>query len=196
MTPTRPSRSTAFATNLAALLLVLAGAFGVFLIGKAVFGGPQEVVAHQEVRPAQLASLPPSVVRPSTVPVTIRIRDASSQQLFLSTARDLIVVVLFVAVLWLVRRLLLSVRDGDPFTNANVRRLRTLGFLLLVGLPLGGILTRYLEAGLAASSPVGELGTALRLDPGPGPIVALGVFVLAEVFAHGARLRDDVEGTV
>jgi hypothetical protein len=50
--------------------------------------------------------------------------------------------------------------------------------------------------GLAASSPAGELGAALRLDPGPGPIVALDVFVLAEVFAHGARLREDVEGTI
>ena len=28
------------------------------------------------------------------------------------------------------------------------------------------------------------------------PVAGLGVFVLAEVFAHGARLRADVEGTV
>lgn len=192
----KPSGSTTFATNLATLLLVLACAFGIYLIGKAMLGGPQEVAAHQNVRPEALESLPPEVIRPATVPLTIRIRNADGQQLLLSTGRDLIVIVWMAVLLWLVRRLLLSVREGDPFTATNVRRLRSMGFLLLVGLPLANGLSQVLDARLAETSPAGSLGNTFNLELGPGPLVALGVFVLAEVFAHGARLRDDVEGTV
>lgn len=179
------------------MLLVLACAFGVYLVGKAILGGRQEAVAHQNVRPrAALESLPPEVIRPATVPLTIRIRNADGHQLLLSTGRDLIVIVWMAVLLWLVRRLLLSVREGDPFTAANVRRLRSMGFLLLVGLPLANGLSQILDARLAETSPAGRLGTTFTLELGPGPLVALGVFVLAEVFAHGARLREDVEGTV
>jgi hypothetical protein len=38
-------------------------------------------------------------------------------------------------------------------------------------------------------------GVAINLS-GAGPIAALGVFVLAQVFADGIRLRDDVEATI
>jgi Protein of unknown function (DUF2975) len=196
MTHSRPSGSTIFATNLATLLLVLGCAFGIYLIGKAMLGGRQEVAAHQNVRLRALESLPPEVIRPATVPLTIRIRNADGHQLLLSTGRDLIVIVWMAVLLWLVRRLLLSVGKGDPFTAANVRRLRSMGFLLLVGLPLANGLSQVLDARLAETSPAGRLGTIFNLELGPGPLVALGVFVLAEVFAHGARLREDVEGTV
>ena len=192
----KPSGSTTFATNLATLLLVLACAYGAYLLGKATLGGPQEAVAHQGVRPRALESLPPEVIRPATVPLTIRIRNADGYQLLLSTGRDLILIVWIAVFLWLVRRLLLSVREGDPFTAANVRRLRIMGFLLLVGLPLANGLSQVLDARLAETSPSGRLGTVFNLELGPGPLVALGVFVLAEVFAHGARLREDVEGTI
>jgi hypothetical protein len=87
------------------------------------------------------------------------------------------------------------VRDGDPFVAANVRRLRIIGFILAVGVPVIGYVTQLIDGALAAGSTVGELGQSYTLS-GNGPLAGLGVFVLAEVFAHGVRLREDVEGTV
>jgi hypothetical protein len=194
----RPSRPVVLATNLSTLLLVLGAAFAVFFVFAAVAGavsGGHGVTVHQEVDTDQLASLPDAVVVPGTVPVTVRIDDASPQQVFLDLGRNLIVIVMSLVGLWLVRGLLLSVRQGDPFTAVNVRRLRAGGFLLVIGAPVALYVTQMLESALAVTSPVGELSTRFNI-PGPGPFIGLGVFVLAEVFAHGVRLREDVEGTV
>ena len=190
------SRSTNLAIILINLLIGISVATVVFVVGAAVIGGNHEVLAHQEVRTQQVASLPSEVTKPQVVPVTIHIRNADASQMLLYFARGLIQIIPWLVLLWLMRRLLLSVREGDPFTAANVRRLRTIGFLLLFGYPLSIFLSQIIEAQLASSSPVGELGTSFPGDFGPGPVVALGVFVLAQVFAHGVRLREDVEGTV
>lgn len=198
MAEIRTSRATNFMTNVVTLFLVFGAAFRVFLAGSAVEGavrGGHELAVHQEVSADDVSSLPPTVDRPEIVPVAIHIEDARPNQVYVSLARDLVAVTLVVAILWLMRLLLRSVREGDPFTAANVRRLRAIGFLLVVGAPIAYLVAFACEQWLAASSPPGELGATFTL-PGAGPAVGLGVFVLAEVFAHGARLRADVEGTV
>jgi hypothetical protein len=185
-------------TNAASVLLVAAIAFGIFLVGSALDGairGGHDITVHQEVRADEVTSLPATVDRPEMVGVTLHIKDARPNQVFVHLGRDLTAVVLAVAVLWLLRLLLRSVRDGDPFTDANVRRLRMIGFLLVVGAPVVGLVMSACDQWLASSSSTGFLGTSFAV-PGAGPIAGLGVFVLAEVFAHGARLRADVEGTI
>jgi hypothetical protein len=185
--------------------------FSIYLIGSTAYGainGGTEVPVHQEVPLDELDGLPTSsdsgpltppsadeVITPSVVPVTIRIRDANGHQLLLSTARDLILIAFTVTLVWLIRQLLLSVREGDPFTATNVRRLRIIGFLFAVGVPIGVLIIQALEDSLAASSEVGELGSSFSIGAAP-LLVGLGVFILAEVFAHGVRMRDDLEGTV
>lgn len=199
MTESRISSPVSLATGLTTLLLIVTSVAAIYVIGIAIFGavnGGQEVTSHQDVPGEELGSLPPSVVPGESVPVTIRIRDAEPHQLLLATSRDLIVIALGVAILWLVRALLLSVREGDPFTSRNVRRLRTIGFILVFGFPVGGLATQFLDEWLAASSSVGELGSTFPGAMQSGLVVGLIVFVLAEVFAHGVRLREDVEGTI
>lgn len=199
MAQQRASGPTHFAINLTFVLLILIGIFATLFIGNAVVGavsGGHEVPVHQEVSPDDIDSLPPSVIPADPVPVTIRVEDASPSQILLATARDLLVVALGGAILWLIRKVLLSVREGDPFTSKNVARIRTVGFLLVLGFPVVVFVGQLLEGWLASTTAVGELGNAFSLDLS-GPLVAgLGVFVLAEVFAHGVRLREDVEGTV
>jgi hypothetical protein len=192
----QPSRSTNLAIILVNLLIGITLATVLFVVGTAVIGRSHQVMAHQEVRTEQLGSLPPAVMRPQTIPVTIRIRNADAHQVVVDLARGFIEIAPWLILLWLMRRLLLSVREGDPFTAENVKRLRTIGFLLLFGYPLATFLGQVIERELASSSSVGELGTSFPGGIGPAPIVALGVFVLAQVFAHGVRLREDVEGTV
>lgn len=91
----------------------------------------------------------------------------------------------------ILRRLLAivdTVRVGDPFILVNARRLDVIAWSVAA---LEGL--RLVVAAIAAA--VWEAG---KFDPfsfGPWLAVLL-LFVLAGVFAHGATLREDLEGTV
>jgi hypothetical protein len=85
-----------------------------------------------------------------------------------------------------------TVRVGDPFVAANARRLQaiawTLVVLQLLSLVIGVI-------GTAVSTPAHPV----NLDAGfsiNGWLAVLLTFVLARVFAEGALMREDLEGTV
>ena len=118
--------------------------------------------------------------------------------------RTIIVGLQFVAVLGLVavplnhallKRLLAmveTVRQGDPFVAANAYRLNAIAWILLalqiISMVIGGI-------GEAISTPENPI----ELDAGfsaSGWLAVVLAFVLARVFAEGALMREDLEGTV
>ena len=139
-----------------------------------------------------------SFVEPTngSIPVTVTIHDAHPAQLLLRLAIDLLPLLLILAALWQLWGLLRSARQGDPFTTANVRRLRAFGWLLLLGWALVAYVTMALKADLADTVP-GVVTSGLLALPIPLALVfGLAVLVLAEVFANGLRLREDVEGTI
>ena len=85
-----------------------------------------------------------------------------------------------------------TVRSGDPFVAANADRLQIIAWSLLalqlLSLVVGGI-------GKAISTPAHPL----HLDAGfstSGWLAVLLTFILARVFAAGALMREDLEGTV
>jgi hypothetical protein len=85
-----------------------------------------------------------------------------------------------------------TVRSGDPFVGANAYRLQTIAWVLLalnvISIVIGAIAK-------AVSTPEHPL----RLDAGfsiNGWLAVLLTFVLARVFAEGAHMREDLEGTV
>ena len=85
-----------------------------------------------------------------------------------------------------------TVRSGDPFVAANADRLQVIAWSLLalqlLSLVVGGI-------GKAISTPAHPL----HLDAGfstSGWLAVLLTFILARVFAAGALMREDLEGTV
>jgi hypothetical protein len=88
------------------------------------------------------------------------------------------------------RRIFATLTAGDPFHPTNVRRLRTVGIVLAL-LELG----RYpMAAALAWLAPQQD---AARIGFNPtGWFAVLVVFVLAEVFREGARLRREAELTI
>ncbi len=93
------------------------------------------------------------------------------------------------------RRLLGIIRTvsaGDPFVAANAERLQAIAWVLLV-LQLLGIVIGII--GKAISTPENPV----HLNAGfstTGWLAVLLTFVLAGIFAEGARMRDDLEGTV
>lgn len=85
-----------------------------------------------------------------------------------------------------------TVRMGDPFVAANAERLQSIAWVLLalqiLSIVIGAI-------GKAISTPAHPV----NLDAGfsiNGWLAVLLTFVLARVFAHGALMREDLEGTV
>jgi len=91
----------------------------------------------------------------------------------------------------ILRRLLAivdTVRVGDPFILENARRLNAIAWSVAA---LEGL--RLIVAAIAAA--VWEPGKVDAFSFAPWLAVLL-LFVLAGVFAHGARMRADLEGTV
>lgn len=85
-----------------------------------------------------------------------------------------------------------SVRAGDPFVLNNAARLQAIAWWLLVAELLHivvGVLARL------ASTPAQRIDLDWSFSFTPWIAVLL-LFVLARVFAHGARMREDLEGTV
>ena len=85
-----------------------------------------------------------------------------------------------------------TVRAGDPFVAANAHRLQTIAWALLalqlLSLVIGAVAT-------AASTPAHPLDVDAGFSVN-GWLAVLLTFLLARVFAEGALMRDDLEGTV
>ncbi|MEA2326890.1 MAG: hypothetical protein QOE68_1849 [Thermoanaerobaculia bacterium] len=85
-----------------------------------------------------------------------------------------------------------TVRAGDPFVAANASRLQSIAWMLLT------LQLFSLVIGAIAKS-VALPGRPLHLDAGfsiNGWLAVLLTFLLARVFAEGALMREDLEGTV
>jgi hypothetical protein len=90
------------------------------------------------------------------------------------------------------RAIIESVRLGDPFVASNAVRLQTTAWALL------GLELLHLAVGAAAawgSSKAHPLDINWNFSL-TGWLGVLLLFVLARVFEHGARMRDDLAGTV
>ena len=89
-------------------------------------------------------------------------------------------------------RIVESVRTSEPFTMDNAGRLRTIAWALL-GLELLHICV------VAIASAVSTKEMPLRINGNfdlTGWLAILLLFVLAQVFLEGTRMREDLEGTV
>lgn len=93
-----------------------------------------------------------------------------------------------VAALLMLRRVVLSARDGEPFARANVRRLRIAGLCALALPAIGNATERALVNAVT-------VGSAVQLHPDfvpwwPFVLLAAGAFGLAAVFRAGSELHD------
>lgn len=98
----------------------------------------------------------------------------------------------FLLILRNLRRVFRTLTMGDPFRPENVRRLRQIGLILAV--VTGGVwLAQGLVAARLAPGVMEPQGISDLLTPVFSILV---VFVLAEVFREGARLRRESELTI
>jgi hypothetical protein len=85
-----------------------------------------------------------------------------------------------------------TVRRGDPFVADNAARLQTTAWALL-GLELLHLAVGVIGAAASSASQPLDLNWHFSVT---GWLAVLLLFVLARVFDHGTRMRDDLEGTV
>jgi hypothetical protein len=85
-----------------------------------------------------------------------------------------------------------TVRRGDPFVAGNAARLQTTAWALL-GLELLHLAVGAIAAAASSASQPLDLDWNFSVT---GWLAVLLLFVLARVFDHGTRMRDDLEGTV
>jgi hypothetical protein len=85
-----------------------------------------------------------------------------------------------------------TVRAGDPFVAANAFRLQRIAWAL-IGLQICGLVISMIVRAISTPAHRIDIGAGMSIA---GWLAVLLTFVLARVFAEGARMRDDLEGTV
>lgn len=85
-----------------------------------------------------------------------------------------------------------TVRGGDPFIAENAQRLSAIAWFVLAGQFVRLAIVAIANAVSTPAQPV-NMGDAFSFTPW---LAVLLLFVLAGVFAQGARMRADLEGTV
>jgi hypothetical protein len=85
-----------------------------------------------------------------------------------------------------------TVRAGDPFVAANAARLQTIAWTLFTLQLLGLVVAAIVRSISTPAHPV-HIQAGFSIN---GWLAVLLTFLLARVFAEGARMREDLEGTV
>ena len=138
-----------------------------------------------------------SIVNPDFLFAALKIRRASGPDEVALGARTIMGIGIAGAFIghWILTSLLRivdTVRAGDPFVLENADRLQSIAWWVLAAellhLSVGGV-ARWMST---AAQPI-DLDLSYSFTPW---IVVLLLFVLARVFDHGARMREDIEGTV
>jgi len=116
--------------------------------------------------------------------------------LFLGARLIMVIGICSVPVVHLILRRLLTVVEtvsvGNPFVLANAGRLKTIAWAIL-GLELMHFTVGAITEGISTAAAPLNISSGFSLARW---ITVLLLFVLARVFEQGARMREDLEGTV
>ena len=202
MEPHEPTYAATVAHRLTTVMLILSSVFAVWITVQAIAGERDDVLFDASATLDQKL-LPDGVYATSEQDTGIAIKDPTVREQRLGAAADLLPLVLIIALLWFLRGIARSVRDGDPFTATNVRRLRAIGGLLILGFVAAHFAEAVVQDALLepysrARDAFDEPGLRPANDgfPAAALLFGLGVIVLAQVFAHGVALREDVDATI
>jgi DUF2975 family protein len=201
-----PSRAARTAYLVLTVIFWITVVAGLILVAHRLFGLLQDSTTLSVPASVSVADvrLPGSFEIAGPLPVTVDLVDPSMLQRVIATVPILVWWALALAGLWLLRKVARSAAKEDPFQDPNVTRLRWLGALFLLGFPLATILDGYFRDLLFSADvwtggplPRGGMATGFQVVvSAPAIMAAVCLFALAEVFAYGTRLREDVDATI
>ncbi len=116
---------------------------------------------------------------------------------FVSAVRMLVGTFAVLFVIYMLRKINVTVMEGHPFAATNVRRMRWIGLILMIG-AVAVPMTEYSVARLVLDQVITEgivLSPPFDLDVGV-ILVGLLLLVLATVFEYGSRLESDQSLTI
>ncbi len=134
-----------------------------------------------------------------SVRVSVPVEDPTLRRRALTFIADALPLAVGLGALWLLRGLAGSARRGNPFVQENVKRLRLAGWIALASPLVLDFLSHTLKSyALEGETSWGSVSTYFAWDGVAFTTIAAGLFVfaLAEIFAYGLRLREDVESTI
>jgi hypothetical protein len=166
--------------------------------GNVLLSGDSISVKAELVR-SELQQVPQGVVLTENPNVSVFVRDPTRRQVLLDSAIVLAPALIVGLVLWFLRGLTRSAKEGDPFAVENVKRLRGLGFALAFAAPVATAFANWARSALVRTLPT-DAARHLTMPAYSIPFelifAGMGAFILAAVFAYGVRLREDVQATV
>ena len=104
----------------------------------------------------------------------------------------IIATVLVNVVLVRLEAIVVTVQGGDPFVSENAERLRSIAWAVL-GLEATHVVIGAIAAAVSTEAPSLDIRWTFNLTRW---LTVLMLFVLARVFEHGTRMREDLEGVV
>ena len=127
--------------------------------------------------------------------VDVHIVQAGATVWLVSLLPALLVSVAVVLVCWQLFRLVLQIERRRPFVDASISALRLIAVTVAVASVGYGLARAFADSVMAARAFTEDVGTSFTL-PFIWLLAALLILVVAEAFAQGARLQEDVEGLV
>ena len=117
--------------TVAIVLVVLPAVVWLVLSGVRAANGDLRVTMQVAMEAEPSESLPAGWEVAGALPVSVTMTNPPLSQFLLLVGSHAASFLLVVSVLWLIQRVAASIKRGDPFQQANVRRLRWIGILLL-----------------------------------------------------------------
>ncbi|HEY4460820.1 MAG TPA: DUF2975 domain-containing protein [Pseudonocardiaceae bacterium] len=131
---------------------------------------------------------------------TLCVHPASATQHALAVVIGILGPALFLGALFLLYRVLREAEYGGVFGDRVAGRLRTLGIFLvaapLVAMVLKGSATAYYVASVSRVEAGQPFGVTFWQWPLPTLLAGLGALTFARIMRVGARMREDLDGTV
>jgi hypothetical protein len=179
--------------------VVVCGVVGVASMIATLTGQPLdiEVPSGGVLRPDSLVHANAGVVIDPDASIYLRVGHPSWFQLGLATLVTLPGYALTTTMLVLLWRLVGEARHTDPFSGATGRRLRTLGWLLIVGGPAAWVVE--FVARFALSDTVSTVGPQATFDLGAPAVwflAGFGILAISEVVRRGQVLRAELDEVV
>jgi DUF2975 family protein len=192
--------ATALYVIVSALFWVpLAGAvFGIPLSISTMVGSDKPLAVHAFVPSSEVGEPPAGLELPRLVAVVAPIGHVTAAQVATFEVGLVLAALAYLLGAWQLRELVRTIREEDAFVRANVRRLRLLAGLFLFGYPVFQWASGVWNAWVLSTAGPPDTAATVPLDPLSFPAILGGLclVVLAEVFARGIVLREDVEATV